>query len=507
MLTEISKFIEDFQNIYTNIFTNEELENILKENVSEIKYVDELPYNQIGRYSLKDKTVEILKSYEYPGKVLFHELTHAITRKMNENVENKYFSEVLTTLAEEAYAKHYGIKYGRVNGYIPDFGHQLQIVYGDELMQKFYKTPEKIHELFDMSFFPTIIKESMQKTNMKKFTTLYNRIATQVGKDLDFELEEDVREIESLILEQLINRIDKEPTKDKLYKLEELYNHQHYPDYQLYIKTVDKNFRQKFIESADISHMKQLCNLYSLSQKNNTDEIKAYVERRNISQNNYKYIAQKMFGFEDYVNDIVANTGTKDLQYIRNAYRENATFYEALSSLILEDELDYSDIRGTSFSKENINDDNTDVKVLLKNGEVKGYSKLIELIQKERTTKYFINDMDGLKYVIEDGILLKDYKIEDLYSRLKKMSIDFSELGIFLEQNNVQGVKLDEFYLDDLEEVLKNNDDFSFFIEDKDKAVLNVFINGAKKLKVKYDLLSLTVPKQIEATEELKKLR
>ena len=150
---------------------------------------------------------------------------------------------------------------------------------------------------------------------------------------------------------------------------------------------------------------------------------------------------------------------------------------------------------------------NTDVKVLLKNGEVKGYSKLIELIQKERTTKYFINDMDGLKYVIEDGILLKDYKIEDLYSRLKKMSIDFSELGIFLEQNNVQGVKLDEFYLDDLEEVLKNNDDFSFFIEDKDKAVLNVFINGAKKLKVKYDLLSLTVPKQIEATEELKKLR
>ena len=115
--------------------------------------------------------------------------------------------------------------------------------------------------------------------------------------------------------------------------------------------------------------------------------------------------------------------------------------------------------------------------------------------------------MDGLKYVIEDGILLKDYKIEDLYSRLKKMSIDFSELGIFLEQNNVQGVKLDEFYLDDLEEVLKNNDDFSFFIEDKDKAVLNVFINGAKKLKVKYDLLSLTVPKQIEATEELKKLR
>ena len=253
--------------------------------------------------------------------------------------------------------------------------------------------------------------------------------------------------------------------------------------------------------------MKQLCNLYSLSQKNNTDEIKAYVERRNISQNNYKYIAQKMFGFEDYVNDIVANTGTKDLQYIRNAYRENATFYEALSSLILEDELDYSDIRGTSFSKENINDDNTDVKVLLKNGEVKGYSKLIELIQKERTTKYFINDREGLKYVIEDGILLKDYKIEDLYSRLKKMSIDFSELGIFLEQNNVQGVKLDEFYLDDLEEVLKNNDDFSFFIEDKDKAVLNVFINGAKKLKVKYDLLSLTVPKQIEATEELKKLR
>lgn len=499
----ISQFIEDFQKIFPNILTNEEIKERLNANVSSVSIVDEIGPNRAGDYSLITKEIRVRKDQNI-NKILFHEMTHALTREINTEKDKRYISEVLTTLCEEEYSKYYKIemKNNRTNGYIPDFGRQLQIVYGDELLKKFYQEPGKMHELFDVPYFSGFIKDGMQKKTFDKFSVTYKEVVDNVNNDNQTYLEESIRSLEEMISDQLKLKIEKTNSKEDLVKLEKLYSMQHYPDYQRYISIIESSLRKGIIQQTDISSLIQLCNLYSISTKNNDKEIKDYVSKRKLNKQNYEYISMKLFGFDNYTDTALDNS-----KYLNNQYSQNRDFYNCISEKIIDGEMDMENIVGCSFSKENAEDTTKDVQVILKKGAIDGYQRIISALQREEPPKYFILQGNNLKYVIEDGILYTDMPLADFYKNLKETNVDMTELIKYLNKNQVTNVHLDEYNLSDLKEILDENEEYNFYLQEQDGTIDRVVISGTKKLEVKYALIASSVPKNIIAEEELRKTR
>jgi hypothetical protein len=117
------------------------------------------------------------------------------------------------------------------------------------------------------------------------------------------------------------------------------------------------------------------------------------------------------------------------------------------------------------------------------------------------------------KKVIEENILFTNMKSEDFCKQVKDKKIDVTELGQFLTKNNIKEVFCDDYYLDELNEILAAGDEYDFFVQDKDKSILKVSMDGKEKISVKYDLIATTIPNplctenQLNITKSKKKYR
>ena len=153
----IKKYIDDLFLVLPNLndkFSKEKIEEIFLQNLDHnIEYTDKLEKRVFGKYNRKEKKIyisqHILVDEQRTKLTLFHELTHAVTASIytDELLQNNpYITEVLTTLLEERYNELVVKKQtprNRVNGYIPDFGKQLLLIYGDQLFYVFQLQTKK----------------------------------------------------------------------------------------------------------------------------------------------------------------------------------------------------------------------------------------------------------------------------------------------------------------------------------------------------------------------------
>lgn len=257
------------------------------------------------------------------------------------------------------------------------------------------------------------------------------------------------------------------------------------------------------IKKEYINQIPQLCNLYNMSEKDSFDDLKSYISGRKISQNNINFISHKIFGY----SDLLIDEPFRESVYNRKNYKLNKDFYETLTNLVIDDSIEFDEIKGCSFSKEDSKDEINDIRVLLKNGEIDGYEKLINVLSREKSKKYFIYNENVLKNVIEDNILLTNMKSEDFCKQIKDSKVDITSLAQFLTKNSINEVFCDDYYLEEVKDILSAGDEYDFFIQDNDNAILKVSMEGIDRLSIKYDLIATTVPNQISVQKNRSRIK
>ena len=181
--------------------------------------------------------------------------------------------------------------------------------------------------------------------------------------------------------------------------------------------------------------------------------------------------------------------------YNRKNYKLNKGFYEVLTNLVIDDSIKFDEIKGCSFSKEDSKDEINDIRIL------------INVLSREKSKKYFIYNENVLKNVIEDNILLTNMKSEDFCKQIKDSKVDITSLAQFLTKNSINEVFCDDYYLEEVKDILSAGDEYDFFIQDNDNAILKVSMEGIDRLSIKYDLIATTVPNQISVQKNRSRIK
>ena len=164
----LKQYIEDFQKLFPNILTNEEIWNRLTANIKhniEICEIDKMEYGRIagGYFDTKEHKIYINKKYidslhnkELVKAAIFHELTHALVEsnpydgKIHEPYEEgNFITESIVTIMEEDYIKKIlGIQMKRVNDYIPTYAREMRVIFGEELIREYIQNFKYLENLF-----------------------------------------------------------------------------------------------------------------------------------------------------------------------------------------------------------------------------------------------------------------------------------------------------------------------------------------------------------------------
>ncbi len=154
----ICYIIDEILKYFPDIYTKEELKEIIKTNLKSNIEFKELQETQMGVYSYSKKRMAISNQIKDPrlSHVLLHEFMHLLinNNKIKEVFHEdgfKSYNEMMTSLLEtKYYERKYGKKKLKLNNYIPDFIEQLYIIYGDDLFIKYLKNKGDIKELFNI---------------------------------------------------------------------------------------------------------------------------------------------------------------------------------------------------------------------------------------------------------------------------------------------------------------------------------------------------------------------
>lgn len=347
----IKQFIEDLFTVLPSLHnsTSKEKieEKILKNLEHNIEFNAELKHGISGQYSYKDKKISISNSISNNVQqiklVLFHELIHAVTADMYTDElikKNPYIGEVLTTLLEERYNQMIVKKTthnDRVNGYIPDFGRQLHIVYGDKLLEQFIVDPLNIHLIFNG--FSENIKRYLYKKTVKDLNALDYLIKNM---DDDSKVKFMTKEIEKTIVDQLFYKVSINNISEYFGMIEKLFSSQYYPDASTYFGMLFKISDPNQLEGYPLLQC-----LKNIDQTGDREKLIKHLPKRSIKDFPVKQvrsiIMQKLFG---YICDNVEELEPNIFDFL-----ENEDVYSIVFDLITDGDVSIDEIDKLKFKR------------------------------------------------------------------------------------------------------------------------------------------------------------
>ena len=347
----IKQFIEDLCIVLPNLgskISKEKIEGVILNNLEHnIEFNAELEKETSGLYNRLEKKIYISKRISHdPQKLkltVFHELIHALTALIytDELIKtNPYICEVLTTLLEERYNQMVvkkQLSHNRVNGYIPDFGRQLLLVYGDVLLEQFVSDPLNMH---------TIIygfSEDNKKFLYKRIVLGLNLLNYQI-KNLedDLNVKNTVYQIERTISDQLFFKFNLRNASDNLKLFENLFLAQYYPDFSAFFSFAFAVRDEKKMEDYPV--LKTLRLIGEIDDKSQLFELLNTKTTKNFPPKQlYNIVLQKIFGY-------IQNDVTEFLSDISD-FLENEDVYSIVSSSIMDKTISVDEIGNLKFKR------------------------------------------------------------------------------------------------------------------------------------------------------------
>lgn len=475
----IEQFIDDMMGIFPGLFEKEELCSIIQERMkSNIEWDAELPSKVKGRWNRKER-----KMYVAPGKkeeieeVLFHEFIHVIT--IDPNIDtlikdkkdlrslNEIY-EILTTLIEEKYVEYKTKEKPktRVNGYIPDFGHQLYAVIGEPLLRQFLKDSNHMENcLYQHPMFPPMLLKDNQKFNWRKLIDTISPIIWMVKEAKpDAMIVQQSKEVEDLILQQQMFKTAQNPMKDSIKEFETLYQMQFYPQFIEYVRILKEFVAKGILSVPQILQHKGMSALFTIDHLP-IEELVPFLQENpdqtwySYGEKEFEFLSQKLFGFEFYYkkenyNDILADEDfteeemTQRLNHYdeeKDDFETHLSYYRMLVEYVLEGNLSYENLKETVMVGE-VSKEETEFQQRLAYGQ-KSIYHLLSRLQQTRT--FFLFKDKEMQAVIADLGVYKRKELEEIQTILGQVDPkETRQIVSLLQQSSLENY----YIIDEIEE-------------------------------------------------------
>ena len=301
----IEQYIEDLFLMFPNLenkISKKQVETELISNLDHnIEFNCKLKEKTGGKYNTKEKKIYISEKINNDSKqkdlTVFHEISHALTAKLTAYLanylgSNPYIMEIFVTLMERRYNKmKYNSNDKKINGYIPDFGIQLETICGDNLFEQLISQPDKIHEIFlsdeelKIDYFFDLVD------NFQEFKYLLSDVSK------DKELRSLVEKIERMISSQFYYLMNSSNMEKFGNIVNSLFEQQNYPDFEMYVTAI-KELESNQINLSTYPELQLLLKNYYLQNKNEIlENFKNASYHTGITNKERMILSQKLFGF------------------------------------------------------------------------------------------------------------------------------------------------------------------------------------------------------------------
>lgn len=471
----IIHFLNDFQAIFPNVLSNQELMDLIVKN---------MPGNIMFNQDLEDKVVGLYDGYciktirelegVYLRKVLFHEFIHVITKCALFNLYSEYSDliEGLTTLCEERFVEYYGIgqKRRRVNGYIPDLVRELNVATDDQLLTTFLKSPDSIYKCF----YPLEYLDEDVIPRRRFFNTFSrfiedNKDIISMSKDkvADSLLDPVLISCERDILFQYYVRCMSGEIEFSFDKLEEVYFNQIKPDIDLYIQFMKEEITLGNLDINNTFGDSNLIDLYKISELNG-DIFDEFID---FDSNEIEWLAANYFGFGAYLDkvvnaiDLANHDTTLDEYYDKyDNFNKLKCFYSKLMELLLYGFFTEDKVRDCRFvlGDEEIDSYMTKDYFLHRDSCELLLSAIFDESEYNIDSCLFKNSNDDVTMLIYDGFSYYPYSFQDVLSRVETIKNPSKKnyLRMFINQFN----NCDCIYLNTSSEFFEDGDFVNIFI-------------------------------------------
>lgn len=490
-----------FPSLNKRITKEEILGKILKNLDCDIEFNAKLSPKVVGDYDGKKKRIRI--SEEAPENsikekiTIAHELTHAVTSLVFNNelfLRNKYFIEVLVSLVEKRFVLYYSgdkMKNRRVNGYISDFGDQLEIIYKEPLLEQFLAEPEHISKVFVPS------DENITKSLFFEAVVQRMSLLNQMVKNVE---DSATLKKECMGLEEKIMMLSDTLT---LSQLNELYSSSYFPSAFLFkckLEGIKKTLgEQEFIDN--LNKYPNLRNIYNMSKMKDKQSLLDYYINMNYDSFNTKInfiVIAKLFGFDSLDGDFLTNN--ENLEMLLEYEEIYNNFLELLrdGEFTLDEMLDFS--YRTTYQDSDVFYKN------LKIGPLEGITKVINNIlkfYKKHITALYSKDGNLLCLVDSDSQTFKPVLVENLSDGISPKNIEKVEnIKKRLISNNISEVYCIDSEMDELDEIFPDIE-LTMYSKVGDNKLLGIEVGEDT---IKTNLLSLNNKREVQVTNTLEEL-
>ena len=431
-------FVKEFQYLFPGILTDEEILARLKANIRESIKWESIPKDKNGKFiaggfSGRYRNVRLNKLYydsledkEIMRAVIFHELIHAlvINNPYDYGIDHyryegsNFVSESIVTVMEEEYIKKIlKKKYLRVNDYIPIYTHELMTIFGDDLIKQYIKDFKYIEPLFPKDDEDDIPGSTYLSTLTCYIDKVYYGVKDKY-EEIDVFYCSKTAELQiACILDKYLssNILTEEEKFEKIIALAET---QETPDFNLFQEIMHKHIHKP--ELIHDSYISQLL-YYNRPPEIPIDEKFGFNNQDYFALEDkyYKFHACGLYGANEritnpdkYESDLPVYDQEKVRQYFKNPKLFN-DLYDGLCN----EELSEEDLNITVLYKYSniVHGVHTDIKDFLDKGEYKRRN-LANLFYDQEDTIYKCKTPTSEFIIYHDsdqGYILKEKSMED----------------------------------------------------------------------------------------------
>ena len=481
----IYRFISEFQTTFPGILTDEEIIRRIRKNLSTSIILDDLskkeyldavhPSNEdssvYAYYNPKTKMMFLdscLASSDIDS-ILFHEFIHCITIRNDVKdpiLDSELVTETITSIMQEKFMHEKYNNYDkRSNKYISNYAKQLEAIFGKELYKEYILNYRDITRLF--KYFPN--SHSDERHILSKFNNLFKNINTWVHKgdmNITTNLFNTIFELNmTMFLAGFLNKHKDLDDKDKLDKIDRLFDLQKTPNFDLYKILLTNNVNNK-----------DLINKYP-NLKFIMDLDRNKIDGNYLLKDKYiRFLASKnatSLDLIDYVNNPLFDSDNVFYSYDGNYinYVRNQDYYNIMAKLYYDCDINVYNAKIDEIVSSNYADSKEIVKELLTGKDVSKNS-LSKFKKKNVSSSDFIfrATKNNCSIYIQNDVVPNIYVKKNIDKLLEKGSM------LILSEYRT---KLLELKSRGIEDVYISKKGGNIIVENGDKVEVYKYDNGA----------------------------
>ena len=304
----IYKYVLQFQTLFPNILTNEQIVDRIVKNLKHSIIFDDLStYDNPGQTGIRtnayfnQKTRKIvLDKYLSPDmqdSYLFHEFTHAITCFDNEtkDMDSEFTTESITSYMQELFEQRFYHRSRQINVYLSNYARQLEAIFGNDLFKEYILKYRDISRLF--KDYPVNADRNVIFHNMVRiYDEIRSKVNSKESNQLRTEFANTTYELNmALFLSNYMKNHPNLSDSEKLRKIKKMVTLQKSPNFDIYKMMLDKYIRNKSLINKDYTTR--------FIYNHNRDD---YGRDELLKEKYIKFLASKRYGYTqiyDYKNN------------------------------------------------------------------------------------------------------------------------------------------------------------------------------------------------------------